>query len=147
MTAGPKSPARVLFVCTQNAVRSPMAAGLLRRRAGKNIHVRSCGVRGDREVDGYAVAVMDEIGVDLHDHHPQAFDTLDETLFDLIVTLSPEADVVVRDLFRADAVTIAHWPMPEPDSHFETRDQRLASYRDLREALNARIAALFPGTG
>ncbi len=144
MTAGAKSPASVLFVCSQNAVRSPMAAGLLRRKANGRIHVRSCGVHGDREVDGYAVAVMDEIGVDLHDHHPQAFDMLDETLFDLVVTLSPEADAVVRDLFRADAVTIEHWPMPEPDSHFETRDQRLASYRDLREELTRRLDSLFP---
>jgi protein-tyrosine-phosphatase len=144
MTGAPKPPGSVLFVCTQNAVRSPMAAGLLRRKAGRLVHVRSCGVRGDSEVDGYAVAVMDEIGVDLHDHHPQSIDRLDETLFDLVVTLSAEADVVVRDLLRADATTIEHWPMAEPDSHFETRDQRLASYRDLREALSQRIDHLFP---
>ncbi len=146
MTETPKLPTSVLFACTQNAVRSPMAAGLLRRHVGNRVHVRSCGVRGDREVDGYAVAVMEEIGIDLHDHHPQAFDRLDETLFDLIITLSPEADAVVRDLFRADAATIDHWPMPEPDSHSETREQRLASYRDLRDALSERIAALFPKT-
>ena len=143
MTGAPKPPGSVLFVCTQNAVRSPMAAGLLRRKAAGRVHVRSCGVHGDREVDGYAVAVMDEVGVNLHDHHPQSIDTLDDTLFDLVVTLSEEADVVVRDMLRADAVTIEHWPMAEPDSHFETREQRLASYRELREALTHRIDALF----
>ena len=144
MTELLKPPASVLFVCSQNAVRSPMAAGLLRRKAGGRVHVRSCGVHGDREVDGFAVAVMDEVGVDLHDHHPQSIDTLDDTLFDLVVTLSDEADVRMRDILRADAVTIDHWPMPEPDSHFETREQRLAAYRDLREDLTKRIDALFP---
>ena len=90
MAASPR-PQAVLFACDHNAVRSPMAAGLFRQMFGRSIYVASAGVRKG-ELDPFAVAVLDEIGVDIARHRPMTFAELDDwegLNFDLIVTLSP----------------------------------------------------------
>src|SRR5690606_27999877 len=90
VSGGRDAPKAVLFACTMNAIRSPMAAAILRHLAGQRIYVESAGVRaGDR--DAFAEAVMDEIGIDLTRHKPQMLADLHDTTFDLIITLSPEA--------------------------------------------------------
>ena len=83
-------PGAVLFACTMNAVRSPMAAAILRHLAGRRCYVESAGVRAG-ELDPFVVAVMDEIGIDVSSHKPRTLSELNDTSFDLIVSLSPEA--------------------------------------------------------
>ena len=83
-------PGAVLFVCTMNSVRSPMAAAILRHLAGRRTYVESAGVRAGGP-DAFAVAVMEEIGIDISRHAPRTLRDLNDTSFDLIVTLSPEA--------------------------------------------------------
>ena len=90
MSAGGDLPGAVLFACAKNAIRSPMAAALLRHLAGRRIYVESAGVRLGRP-DPFAIMVMDEIGIDISDHVPRAIDDLRDLGFDLIVTLAPEA--------------------------------------------------------
>ena len=95
-------PQAVLFACGLNAVRSPMAAGLFRQLFGKTLYVASAGVRKG-ELDPFAVAVMEEIGVDIARHKPMTFEELDELEglnFDLIVTLSPPAHHKALELTR-----------------------------------------------
>src|SRR3546814_17095359 len=89
----------LLFACTQNSVRSPMAESLLKHLLGHRIYVDSVGVRG-RELDPFVIEVMDEIGIDLSRHRPKSFDNLEDTYFDLIISLSPEAQHQAVELTR-----------------------------------------------
>ena len=83
-------PGSVLFCCTLNALRSPMAEGLFKLLYNRRIFVDSVGVRAG-ELDPFAVTVMDEIGIDISRHRSKSFDNLEDTSFDLIISLSPEA--------------------------------------------------------
>jgi protein-tyrosine-phosphatase len=105
----PGRPGAVLFACTMNAVRSPMAAAMLRHLGGRSIYVESAGVRAG-EADPFADAVMQEIGIDLTAHRPRTLGDLDDTSFDLIVTLSPEAHHQALELTRTMAVEVEYWP-------------------------------------
>ena len=86
----PGLPGSVLFCCTMNAIRSPMAEGLLKHLHGHQIYVDSVGVRIG-PIEQFAVIAMDEIGIDISRHRGKTFDDLEDTSFDLIISLSPEA--------------------------------------------------------
>ena len=106
----------MLFACGLNSVRSPMAAGLFRQLIGRAIYVASAGVRKG-ELDPFAVAVMEEIGIDISQHRPMTFEELDDwegLNFDLIVTLSPEAHHKALELTRTIAAEVEYWPTPDP---------------------------------
>jgi protein-tyrosine-phosphatase len=147
MAVSPRStrPQAVLFACGLNSVRSPMAAGLFRQIIGRTSYVASAGVRTG-ELDGFAVAVLDELGIDIAKHRPMTFEELDEwegLNFDLIVTLSPEAHHKALELTRTIAAEVEYWPMPDPTAIEGTREQRLGAYREVRDQLMARIKARF----
>jgi protein-tyrosine-phosphatase len=138
-------PQAVLFACGHNAIRSPMATALFRWMFGKNIYVGSAGVRKG-ELDPFAVAAMDEIGLDISRHKPQTFQEIDEwegLNFDLIVTLAPEAHHKALDLTRTIAAEVEYWPTPDPSVISGNREQRLAAYREVRDMLAARIKERF----
>jgi protein-tyrosine-phosphatase len=141
-------PAAVLFACTMNAIRSPMAAAILRHLSGGRIYVTSAGVRAGVP-DPFAAAVMDEIGIDLSRHDPRTLAQLDDTSFDLIVTLSPEAHHQAMELTRTMAVTVEYWPTFDASlmQGQGNRDQVLDSYRMVRDRLFQRIKDRFPLTG
>lgn len=149
MEAGDNSapPKAVLFVCTFNAIRSPMAAGLLKRRFGPLIEVESAGIRASShgEVDYMAVMAMDELGVDLAKFRPKNIADLDEDAhFDLVVSLSPEAHHRMLDLVPKLADEAEYWPTLDPSFGEGNREQRMAEYRAVRDALDQRIAKRFP---
>src|SRR5262245_57164342 len=106
---GRELPGAVLFACTMNAVRSPMAAAILRHLGGRGVYVESAGVRAG-DPDPFASAVMEEIGIDLTQHNPRTLEDLNDTSFDLIVTLSPEAHHQALELTRTMAVDVEYWP-------------------------------------
>jgi protein-tyrosine-phosphatase len=135
-------PHSVLFACTLNAVRSPMAEGLARHMLPRNIFVSSAGLRKS-DVDGFAVAVMREIGIDIADHEPQALQEADTGSFDLVVALSPEADAFARTATRATATEIEVWEVPDLSGAGDTRERRLEAFRSVRELLRRRIRARF----
>lgn len=143
-------PQAVLFACGQNAVRSPMAAGLFQQLYGKKVYVASAGVQKG-ELDPFVVAVMDEIGIDIARHKPTTFEELDELEglnFDLIVTLSPPAHHKALDLTRTIAADVEYWPTNDPTATEGSREQRLEAYRAVRDQLLAHIRQRFgrPGT-
>jgi protein-tyrosine-phosphatase len=136
-------PDAVLFTCSENSVRSPMAEAILKHLLGHRVYVDSCGVRG-QEVNGFAVAVMDELGIDLSKHHPKTFDDLEDTSFDLIVSLSPEAQHSAVELTRTMACDVEYWPTYDPTAVDGSREDRLAAFRQTRDDLMTRIRQRFP---
>ena len=138
-------PLAVLFACGLNSVRSPIAAGLFAQTFGRAVYVGSVGVRKG-ELDPFAVAVMEEIGIDISRHKPITFEELEEwegLNFDLIVTLSPEAHHRALELTRAGAVDVEYWPTEDPSAVEGNRAQRLDAYRAVREQLLARVQERF----
>ena len=138
-------PQAVLFACGLNSVRSPMAAALLRQMLGTSLYVASAGVRKG-ELDLFAAAVMDEIGIDIKAHRPMTFEELDDLEglnFDLIVTLSPEAHHKALELTRTLAADVEYWPTADPTAIEGSREQRMNAYRDVRDQLLQRIRTRF----
>ena len=139
MTALPSS---ILFVCSENALRSPMAEALSKRHFGTEVYIDSVGVR-DGDLDPMAIAVLDEIDVDMSRHQSKRLDDLMDTSFEIIVTLSPEAQHKAIELTRVTASEVEYWPTPDPSVAEGHRDARLAAYRDLRDYLIKRIETRF----
>jgi protein-tyrosine-phosphatase len=145
--AAPRRPLAVLFACGENALRSPMAAGLFAQLFGRAVYVGSAGVRKG-ELDAFAVATMAEVGIDISRHRPLTFEELDDwegLNFDLIVTLAPEAHHRALELTRTSAVDVEYWPTADPSAVEGTRAQRLDAYRDVRDQLLSRIRERFAG--
>ena len=136
-------PGSVLFACTLNAIRSPMAAAMLRQMHGSRIFVDSVGVR-TAPIDPFAVAVMAEIGIDLRAHQAKGFEDLEDTSFDLVISLSPDAQHAAVELTRTSACEVEFWPVFDPTAVEGNRDETLAAYRLLRDQLRARIRERFP---
>lgn len=139
-------PKAVLFACNMNAVRSPMAEAILRHLAGRQIYVESAGVRAG-EADPFAIAVMEEIGIDMSRHAPQAIADLYDSSFDLVVSLSPEAHHQALGMTRTQAIDAEYWPTIDPTAAMGSREQILNAYRDVRDTLFRRIKARFPQQG
>ena len=138
-------PQAVLFACGLNSVRSPMAAALLRQAVGTSLYVGSAGVRKG-ELDPFAAAVMDEVGIDIKAHRPMTFEELEDLEglnFDLIVTLSPEAHHKALELTRTLALDVEYWPTADPTAIEGSREQRMNAYRDVRDQLLQRIRTRF----
>ena len=136
-------PSAVLFACSQNAVRSPMAAAIMRHLQGHRIYVESSGVRAG-QLDPFVVAVMDEIGIDLSKHKPKSFDELEDDYFDLIITLSPEAHHKALEMTRTMACDVEFWPTLDATAVEGSRETRLDAYRDVRDTLMRKINTRFP---
>lgn len=139
-------PGSVLFCCTYNAIRSPMAEGLLKQLHGRRIFVDSVGVRS-QEIDGFVIAVMDEIGIDMAKHRSKTFDDLEDTSFDLIISLSPEAQHKAVDMTRTMACDVEFWNTLDPSIIEGNREERLEAYRQVRDGLMQRIRRRFPVIG
>lgn len=135
-------PGSVLFCCTMNSVRSPMAEGILKALYPKQVFVDSAGVRKEK-VDPLAVEVMDEIGLDIAKHRSKTFEDLEDSSFDLIVSLSPEAQHTAVDMTRTMACDVEFWNTFDPTIVEGTREQRLAAYREVRDFLNKKIRERF----
>lgn len=143
---GPGSaPGAVLFACGMNAVRSPMAAAMLAKLFPGRVYVKSCGARAG-DPDPFVEAVMAEIGCDLSAHKPRSFEDLDESGFDLVITLAPEAHHKALEMTRTEAVEVEYWPTPDPTLTTGSRAQILDGYRGVRDMLLARIKKRFGWT-
>jgi protein-tyrosine-phosphatase len=135
-------PGAVLFACTMNAVRSPIAAAILRHLAGREVYVASAGVRAG-EPDPFIAEVMEEIGIDVSGHTPNTIADLHDTSFDIVISLSPEAHHQALELTRTMAVDVEYWPTLDPALKEGSREQRLDAYRALRDQLFQRIRKRF----
>jgi protein-tyrosine-phosphatase len=132
----------VLFVCTYNAIRSPMAEALFRHYLGHRIYVDSAGVR-EGEPDPFMIAVMDEIGIDMSKHRCKTFDDLEDNYFDLVVSLSPEAQHRAVELTRTMACDMEYWNTFDPTLVEGSRENRLSAYRQVRDFLADQIRKRF----
>ncbi|HTY70573.1 MAG TPA: arsenate reductase ArsC [Alphaproteobacteria bacterium] len=136
-------PGSVLFACTMNAVRSPMAEALLKHLHGKRIYVDSVGLKS-APLDPFVVEVMAELGIDLRRHHAKTFEDLADSSFDVIITLAPEAQHRAIEMTRTMACDVEYWPTFDPTLVEGSREVRLAAYRDVRDQLLHRIRERFP---
>ena len=135
-------PTSVLFCCTLNSIRSPMAEGMLKHLMGHRIFVDSAGVR-QGELDGFAVAAMDEIGIDLSRHRPKRMDDIVDQSFDLVITLSPQAQHRAIEMTRTSACEIEFWNTLDPSIVEGNRETRLDAFRAVRDRLYERIKNRF----
>ena len=137
-------PQSVLFCCDHNAVRSPMAEGIMKKFYGTGTYVQSVGVRNDMEIDGFAVAVCQEIDVELSRHRSRSFDEMEQwgddlSSFDLVVALSPASQRRALELTRYFHLEVEYWPILDPTGLGETRADKLAQYRAARDQIVARL--------
>jgi protein-tyrosine-phosphatase len=141
-------PNSVLFCCDHNAVRSPMAEGMMKKFYGHRAYVQSAGVKGEMEIDGFTIAVCDEMGVPLHRHRVRSFEEMQEwgddlSQFDLIVALSPASQRQALEFTRYNHLDVEYWPILDPTGLGETREAKLASYRQTRDQIRDRMIARF----
>ena len=138
-------PSAILFACSMNSVRSPMAEAIMKHLHGQRIFVDSVGVRPG-EHDPFVDAVMDEIGIDITKHRVKIFEQLDDDYFDLIITLSPEAHHKALEMTRTMACDVEYWPTYDATAVDGSRETKLDAYRDVRDALLRRITERFART-
>jgi protein-tyrosine-phosphatase len=142
-----EAPRSVLFACTHNAIRSPMAAGLVRLRFGRLMRADCAGVRPHEEVSAMAAFVMDELGGDISKHLPKGFDAFaehEDRPFDLIVSLSPEAHHQALGRLPELGLAAEYWPTFDPSLTEGSREQILLEFRTVRDGLDRRIRERFP---
>lgn len=137
-------PDAVLFCCTWNAIRSPMAEGIMKMLHGRKVYVDSVGARGSDMPDGFMVEVMGEIGIDMSNHNPKSFDELEDGYFDLIIALSPEAQHHAVEMTRTMACDVEFWNTLDPSIIEGSRDTRLQAYRQVRDQIMKKIKTRFP---
>ncbi len=130
----------VLFLCGENALRSPMAEGIVKSLHGGRVYVDSVGVRAGA-LDAMAVAAMDEVGIDISGHRPKPLADLMESSFDLVVSLTAEAQRHALEITAGSASEAEHWQTTDPSLAEGSREVRLAAYREVRDALAARVRA------
>ena len=133
---------RVRFACDENAVRSPMAEGLARDLYGNRIDFGSVGVRPGG-LNMFAMVVLNELGINIADHEPSGFDTLDSAPCDLIISLTPEAQHHAIEYTRDGACEVEYWPTQDPTHVHGSRETILDSYREVRDHLAGRIEKRF----
>ncbi|MEL6464405.1 MAG: low molecular weight phosphatase family protein [Pseudomonadota bacterium] len=137
-------PQSILFCCDHNAVRSPMAEGIMKRFYGTGTYVQSVGVKNDMEIDGFSIAVCQELDVELSRHRSRSFDEMEEwgddlSSFDLVVALSPASQRRALELTRYYHLEVEYWPILDPTGLGETREAKLESYRAARDQIITRL--------
>jgi len=137
-------PQSILFCCDHNAIRSPMAEGIMKKFYGTGTYVQSVGVRNDMEIDGFSIAVCQEMGVELARHRSRSFDEMEQwgddlSSFDLVVALSPASQRRALELTRYFHLDVEYWPILDPSGLGETREAKLASYRQARDQIVERL--------
>lgn len=146
-------PQSVLFCCDHNAVRSPMAEGIMKQLYGTDCYIQSVGVKNDLEIDGFSIAVCAELGVELSRHRSRSFDEMEEwgddlSSFDLVLALSPASQRRALDLTRFYHLQVEYWPILDPTGLGDDRETRLVSYRQARDQIIERLIARWgPGRG
>ena len=125
-----------------------MAEGILKKHVGTNIYVQSAGVRHELEIDGFSIAVCQEIGVELHRHKARSFAEMEEwgddiSAFELVVALSPAAQRAALEYTRVFSLEVEYWPILDPTELGTTRDEKLKAYRQTRDQIEARILERF----
>ena len=141
-------PQSILFCCDHNAVRSPMAEGLMKKFYGTETYVQSAGVIADMDIDGFSIAVCAELGIELARHKSRSFAEMhkfgDElSSFDLIVALSPVSKKVAEKITNFYDLKIEYWPISDPTGPEDNRDKKLMAYRNSRDQIIGNLTRKF----
>ena len=141
-------PQSILFCCDHNAVRSPMAEGLMKKFYGSKTYVQSAGVLADKDIDGFSIAVCAELDIELARHKSRSFDEMQKlgdelSSFDLIVALSPASQSEAAKITRFYALQVDYWPIIDPTGIGEGREENLVSYRKARDQIIKRLITKF----
>ena len=141
-------PQSILFCCDHNAVRSPMAEGIMKKLYGTGTYVQSAGVKNDLEIDGFCISVCKEIDVELSRHRSRSFDEMvqwgdDISSYDLVIALSPASQRRALELTRFYHLDVDYWPIMDPTGLGESRQAKLESYRQTRDQILERLIALW----
>jgi protein-tyrosine-phosphatase len=130
-----------------------MAEGIAKKLFGTDVYLQSAGVKGDLDIDGFAISVCQELEVELSRHRSRSFDEMenwgdDLSSFDLIVALSPASQRRAQELTRHSHLEVEYWPILDPTGLGESRDARLVSYRQARDQIVERLKTRWgDGTG
>jgi protein-tyrosine-phosphatase len=135
----------ILFVCTQNAVRSVIAEALFRQlKVADHLNVMSCGVRVGAP-DGFAMTVLDELGINVTEHEPRDFEGLSADDFTHIISFSSEARDFVTD-WSDGRVRHDYWPVEPPQISERNRTATLESYKLIRDKIATQLTQVFGST-
>ncbi len=129
---------RVLFLCTHNSARSQMAEGFLRHLAGDRFEAASAGTEATR-VHPLAVRVMGEVGVGLSTHTSKTLDGLVDRPWDYVITVCDSANA--RCPLFPGRTTRLHWSFDDPSRATGTEDERLDTFRRVRDEIETRLRA------
>jgi arsenate reductase len=137
-------PQSVLFCCDHNAVRSPMAEGIMKKLYGTECYIQSVGVKNDLEIDGFSISVCQELGVELSRHQSRSFDEMEEwgddlSSFDLVLALSPASQRRALELTRFYHLEVEYWPIIDPTGLGSSRETQLVNYRQARDQIMSRL--------
>lgn len=107
---------------------------------GTDTYVQSAGVKSDMDIDGFSISVCGEIGVELDRHRTRSFDEMEQwgddlSSFDLVVSLSPASQRRALELTRVFHLEVIYWPIMDPTGLGETREAKLAAYRQTRDQI------------
>ncbi len=133
---------RVLFICQLNSVRSPMAEGLLRKRLGDKVHVKSCGLTPDDPND-FMLSIMKEVGVDMSNHKPLGLEDIKHEHFDRIIAFTAGAKAGAEAILGDRLPIIELWAVPNPGEGSLDVRALLNNYRAIRSNIDARLAREF----
>ncbi len=125
-----------------------MAEGLAKKLYGTEVYLQSAGVKSDLDIDGFAVAVCDELGIELHRHRSRSFDEMEQwgddlSSFDLIIALTPASQRRALELTRHSHLEVEYWPILDPTGLGDGREERLKSYRQARDQIKERLLDRF----
>ena len=132
----------ILFACNINAVRSAMAEAMVKHAFPGKVFVDSCGVTPGIQ-DGFATAVMREIGLDISAHEPKSFDDLDSGFYDVIISFSPEAHDAARALTQNMDCDTLYWPVDNLANLTGSREEMLRAYRHVRDDIRRKLSLYF----
>ena len=111
---------------------------------GTDCYIQSAGVKNDLEIDGFSIAVCQELDVELARHRSRSFDEMEEWgddlgSFDLVVALSPASQRRALELTRFYHLDVEYWPILDPTGLGDNRDAKLVSYREARDQIRGKL--------
>jgi protein-tyrosine-phosphatase len=142
MSENSKLPESVLFVCTLNSIRSPMAEGLMKKRFGKDVYAQSCGMEAG-DLNQIMVTTMREVGIDMSGHVSKTLQEISDTSFDVLIAFTEDAAAAARAVFDDSDTQIEVWPLPDPTAGAQDVRTMMDNYRAVRENIDMRLARRF----
>jgi protein-tyrosine-phosphatase len=142
MTETTALPGTVLFACTHNMIRSPIAEGLMKSLFPNKVYVDSCGINAGA-LDGFLISVMEEVGIDMSGHTPKSFNDLQDEYFDLIICFSEESYEIAQKFAEAKVTEVEYWPVFDAALTSNIREERLRAYREVRKLISDKLHERF----